>query len=221
MAAVTGYTLSEISEAVTAFFTATMAIVVVIQLPMLREQLKGLKKELRQAKGALAAETYRHLEDKFYHSKTMIEARQNAAIYLLDLMKKTDEEKAKAVSDANPAFIEVANFFDYVGTLERLGVIDKEFVYSSFYRKCFAFWQAGIEIVKFRREQYQEESRLVWTDFEELTKLMREIHLQTLRVVKEHEAYDAKLPNDEDWKRTLYVETQVGLAAIAPKLPSQ
>jgi hypothetical protein len=140
----------------------------------------------------------------------MIDARREAARDLLDLMAKAGAAKMDAISNNNhSAFIEVAGFFDYVGTLVRFDIIDKDLVYSRFYRKCFAFWQAGREIVDSRRSAHGNESRPIWNDFEELAESMRDMHFETLKKVAKHRVCKSELKDGNDWLKTLKHEASI------------
>ena len=209
--------VSAYSEAATAVCTLGLVVGVVVQFRQLHQQLSDVKEQIGLTKKAIEGETYRHLEEKFFHSEAMINARYEAARDLLELRKIIDSaqsaERVAFVKKDHHAFIELAGFFDYIGSLVRLGMIDKNAVYSSFYRKCCAFWQAGVPIIKDRREnpkegESQDETRLLWTDFESLSKILREEHVKTLAEVHPHEVRRGDL-KDETCLEVLKQEAKI------------
>jgi hypothetical protein len=85
----------------------------------------------------------------------MLNYRQRAARDLCQIESQAAEGHA--------AFCAVAGFFDYIGTLLRLGYVDEELVYSSFSLLTAAYWTLGAEIVAERRAAV---SKGLWKDFE-------------------------------------------------------
>jgi hypothetical protein len=118
------------------------------------------RRQVTEVHQTLGAQTYCQLEDKFYHSDLMRRLRSGAAAELLSPENKTFD-----------AYDDLGDFFDFIGTLLRLGVLDEDMTWNSYYRRATAFWDKGWE-----REVIQEMVRKGnphrWDDFKYLVDVL-------------------------------------------------
>jgi hypothetical protein len=70
------------------------------------------------------------------------------------------------------AFDDLGDFFDFIGTLLRRGVLDKYMVWSSYYRSATAYWGEGHErdIIE---DKIRKSHSSRWNDYENLVRKVR------------------------------------------------
>ena len=106
------------------------------------------------------------LEDKFYHDERFRSLRHKAATELLRLEIEKEE-----ISSKTPYFVDIANFFDFVGVLIKKNSVSSEMIWHSFYRRAFAYWHLAEKhgvIEKYRK--------IRWIGCEFLLKSQDKIH---------------------------------------------
>jgi hypothetical protein len=130
--------------------------------------------ESRASRRTLGAETYRQLEEKFFHTALMRKLRRRAA----EELRTTSAENGPPDQRCD-AFCDLADFFDHIGILLRRGVLDDEMAWSSFYRRAASFWDAGnIHGILGKARDRQP---LRWNEYEYLLRKLERVHARKTR----------------------------------------
>jgi hypothetical protein len=117
--------------------------------------VRATNRQIVELHRTMGAETYCQLEEKFYHTNLMRRLRKRAA-----------EELLANGSQTFDAFDDLADFFDFVGTLRRRGVLDMDMTWNSYYARATAFWKKGVERNAISKVRDYRPGR--WDDFEDL-----------------------------------------------------
>jgi hypothetical protein len=119
----------------------------------------------RSASRATGAQVYFKLEEKFYHTDLMRSLRRRAA-----------EELLNKGNEGFDAFDELANFFDFVGTMVHQGVLNKEMAASSFFRRATAFWISAEK--KGAIGTARTDNHFRWDEYEWLVKTLSNLYIE-------------------------------------------
>jgi len=132
----------------------------------------------RQVRRTTGAGTYFQLEERFYHTDLMRGLRRRAAIELLS--------PANAVFNA---YDDLGDFFDFIGTLVKSGVLDEKMAGSSYYRRATAFWHMGLKRGAIAKARKGKPTR--WDDFEYLVNTVERL------VARKDKGSKGKLTDDQ------------------------
>lgn len=135
----------------------------------LAEQVQSLREQNERTRLNLEVDLLFRMVDRF-ESPHFLSRRRKAAKHVID---SAPVEKAVEVEVFNRAAFDVANFFEQLGYLQKLGALQAESVWHSFGRIVQVYWVVyGSAIRKMREEQ---KDHGIYEDFERLERLTTDL----------------------------------------------
>ena len=135
--------------------------------------VRATHKQIREVRKSAGAEVYFQVREKFYNTDLMRSLRRRAASELKTREELSPDQREK---HSCPAFDELGNFFDFIGTLVLQNALNKEMVASSFRRRALAFWAKAWELGVIQRVTKIHKTR--WDNFEELTRIIQKVYVE-------------------------------------------
>jgi len=137
----------------------------------LAEQSESLREQNERTRLNLEVDLLFRMADR-YDSEHFMSSRRSAAKHAIDNFL-VDEEIVE-VQSLNHAAFEVANFFDQVGYLQRLGALQAESVWNTFGIIARVYWELyGAAIQKIREAR---KDPTIYENFERLNRLVADLY---------------------------------------------
>jgi hypothetical protein len=136
----------------------------------LAEQVQSLREQNESTRLNLEVDLLTRWADRF-QSPHFLSRRRAAAKHVIDTFLVDDE--MVEVGSFNLAAHDVANFFEGVGYLHRLGALQTETVWHTFGAMARAYWTVYEPTIQRMREEY--ENPALYEDFQRLNRLVADL----------------------------------------------